>query len=224
MNTKKIAAIFSALMLTVVLAGVAYAHWTDSLIIEGEVNTGNIDVGLSACVYVADENHKDYGKVATAYVEVLNQMDNGPVKHIKVTVENAYPSLEVIVVFDLKNYGSVPVALVDYTRYPGDDWDVAIEQLGEGWYTDNMDMATPWQLDPLEWDSCCNTWYWWWHLHVTNDALQDTTYTFEADVVFWNWNEAPADALGIQMEELDDTRPMLDDFYQEACQGAYYFP
>jgi hypothetical protein len=223
MNTKKIAALFSALMITVVLAGVAYAHWTDSLIIEGEVNTGDIDVGLSACVWVHEENWKPYGKVATAYVEVLDLAEPGPVKHVKVTVENAYPSLEVIVIFDLKNYGSVPVALVEYNRYPGQDWDVAIEQLGEGWYTDYYDGATPWQLDPYDW--CCgNTWYWWWHLHVTNDALQDTTYTFEADVVFWNWNEAPADSLGPMMYGMPETWPMLDFFYLEQCKPAYYFP
>ena len=235
MNTKKIAAIFSALMLTLVISGVAYAHWTDSLIIEGTVYTGNIDVGLSADVWLDLENDKTnlgYKEVATAHVEVLDPLSYGPVKHVKITIENAYPCLDAIVVFDMENYGSVPVALVNYERFPGEsdewrlDWDRAIEQLGEGWYSDNYPGASPCQLDPLDWDSS-NTWYWWWHLHVTNSAEEGETVYFYATVEFWNWNEAPPEALCNLLPSENDIRDIAGygvGFYHAGGVGSYYYP
>ena len=222
-------------MVSLVVAGVAYAHWTDSLVIEGTVYTGDIDVGLSACVYLDQENTKAYGPVAQAYIEVLDPQTPGPVKHVKITIYNAYPSLDAVVVFDLENWGSVPVALVDYKRFPDPyqsyeaDWDRAIEQIDQGWYTDNPTYATPCQLDPNDWDDTPQTqdfkWYWWWHLHVTNDALQGETVEFYGTVEFWNWNEAPAGGLCTQLPEYD-IRPISTyamNFIQYGpCQGSYW--
>ena len=232
MNTKNIAAIFSALMITLVISGVAYAHWTDSLVIEADVYTGNIDVGLSACIWLDGENTKDiYGPVATAYIEVLDPLTPGPVKHVKITVENAYPSLDAIVVFDAVNFGSVPVALVSYDRFPDDtvqynaDWDRAIEQIDQGWYTDSQVYGTPCQLDPYDWSSDAK-WWWWWHLHVTNDAEQGETVYFYATIEFWNWNEAPGDAICDDLPYYD-IRPIyfhedMDFLQYGPCQDAYY--
>ena len=234
MNTKKIAAIFSVLMVSLVVAGVAYAHWTDSLIIEGTVYTGDIDVGLSACVYLDKENTKAYGPVAQAYIEVLDPQTPGPVKHVKITIYNAYPSLDAVVVFDVENWGSVPVALVDYERFPTEpvdysiykaDWDRAIEQIDEGWYSDNPTYATPCQLDPNDWDDDAK-WYWWWHLHVTNDAKQGETVYYYGTITFWNWNEAPVDAVCKGFGAANDITPITGyamEFIQYGpCQGSYY--
>ena len=235
MNTKKIAGLFSIAMLALVIGGVAYSHWTESITVDGTVNTGFIDVGLSAKVYMDNENDKSgephyYQEVATAKVEILDPvLSAGAVKNVKITIDNAYPSLDVIVIFDLKNYGTVPVGLYEYLRYPGldPDWDVAIKQMGQGWYTEDVNQATPCQLDPWRWRDVevqyPNVWYWWWHLHVEEEAIPGETYTFYATAEFWNWNEIETGADCLDLGGPGNP-PDLSGYYLAGDTPAYYYP
>ena len=98
-------AIFAALMVALMVAGFAYAHWEETITISGTVTTGTFDLRPTCDIEILSPTDKD---VAT----VDCQIDGDTVSY---TIENAFPCLTVKAKFDLHNEGVVPAGLYKWT-------------------------------------------------------------------------------------------------------------
>lgn len=183
-------------MLSMTVAGVAYAHWTDYIEITGRFCMGTMDIAESVCVWFLDVNDKtmyDYGDhVAKAYINPIPS-DDQIVRSIEVTIDNAYPNLAGYIVLDYHNVGTVPAMLKDLKVNGLDTWQISdwpdqgepdyLHIWVEGWYPPDDDFAWPGQLDPCHWAYIVIG------FRLTNDVDEMSTYTFTVDTVWYNWNE-----------------------------------
>jgi len=104
MFSKKSLPISIALILLIALStlGLAYGFWTETLQINGTVDTGDLDVafvdpGLAVTEY-------DPGNVGTCAYTISSDGNS-----IEVTIAGAYPWYECTVPVKMQNVGSVPV-------------------------------------------------------------------------------------------------------------------
>lgn len=106
---KKVKIYALALVLVLSCLGVSYAAWSDELVVEGSVETGDIDVYFSDfdVVYDADANTKDDEEVATVSLVSVCEDD----KELKFEIDNAYPQFMANIEFEVHNQGSIPVKL-----------------------------------------------------------------------------------------------------------------
>jgi predicted ribosomally synthesized peptide with SipW-like signal peptide len=101
----KLAALFAAVMLSLIVTSAAYAAWTATLTINGEVTTGAFSVSIEA------EELTDNNGVA----EVA---ETGPSGSVRIVVANAYPGCEGSVRITLNNDGNVPVEITSVGAEP----------------------------------------------------------------------------------------------------------
>ncbi|MEM2588088.1 MAG: hypothetical protein QXV23_07310 [Candidatus Bathyarchaeia archaeon] len=104
----KMVGLFAAVLIAIMVAGLAYAHWSETLVISGTVNTGKLDLELSCTCSDNDDTSKD---VADVTCVVQNETEPNS---ITISVTNAYPCYEVSGTIDIKNVGTVPAVLIDY--------------------------------------------------------------------------------------------------------------
>jgi hypothetical protein len=100
----KLVEIFTLLMVALMVAGFAYAQWTETLVLEGTVKTGELELEWSCECWDNDDGLNDIGEVECS--------PNGDT--LTITVTNAYPCYEVSGKIDIENVGSVPAVLVNY--------------------------------------------------------------------------------------------------------------
>ncbi|MEM4983308.1 MAG: hypothetical protein QXF66_00005, partial [Candidatus Hadarchaeales archaeon] len=93
-------AMFGALIVALAMTGVAFAHWTDTLYINGTVNTGTFDAELSVGQgYDSEPECKNVSSITGSLSEDKNT--------ITVTITNAYPCIDYYLPIDLHCVGSV---------------------------------------------------------------------------------------------------------------------
>ncbi len=122
MKPKKTALICIVAVLALALMGFGFAKWSDTVAINAEVATGNVDVEIEA-LGVNDEgpdpnippgNNSEDKDVAS--IECVNVDENT----IKVTISNAYPWYQPGFMFRINGVGTVPVKVEDVI---GPNWD-----------------------------------------------------------------------------------------------------
>ncbi len=119
---------FGLLCLAIVLAlgslGVGYAAWTDTIYIEGTVNTGSVSLGFSKIMCsepFGEVEDKEVGSISCDLTgEVRCQIDyagNLVDAYEKAVFElvNAYPCYQTAVVVDVASCGTIPVIINDLT-------------------------------------------------------------------------------------------------------------
>lgn len=176
-----------AILLIVLLAGVgvAYGLWSETLTIDGTVNTGEVDVGFSG-PYVSEWvevngspqlEPKEKDEFAECYANAvdLDKTSDGN-EGIEITVMGAYPSYHCAVKFDISNLGTVPVHI---TKPTGD-------QNNPAWVTVKACYPQWYQLHPGK-----SAWAWI-LIHFTNKDLVDENgeYKFTFTINALQWNEA----------------------------------
>jgi len=168
---KKIVMICLALVLATGAMGVGYALWSDSLYIDGTINTGEVNVSLLS-VADDDSSHEfnwDPGYTKDVAATQATIIDSN---HATVTVTNAYPSYQNFVHFTTLVEGTVPVRLQDIIIVSPDPcievdaWDSWGEQRHPGSRADNT------------------LWF-----HVLQCAEQGATYTFTVEFYYVQYNE-----------------------------------
>ena len=190
-------------LLTIALAsvGVGYGLWSKTLLIDGVVNTGNVD-SIFVKYFTDDDNQVDdkskdladdgecalygngscdpagSGKLAPrkdkdvgVCIVALDEADETG-ETLLVTISNAYPSYYCTVFFDIKNNGSVPVKILSMAAM-GPHITVAWSELFIGQQIDPGDVV---QGD-LE-------------LHVEQSAPQGSELTLVGKIQLAQWNEA----------------------------------
>ena len=132
MQSKKIVLMPLMLMLALGISGVAFAHWSDMVYIEGTVEMGSLTLAFD---YVeppdCDEYHwdpthefkipgeylgKDVGNCSARYDDVVEDVHSKKLgyKTLNIEVNNAYPQYIVHTTFKLHNIGTIPIDIVEY--------------------------------------------------------------------------------------------------------------
>jgi len=111
---KKAIGMFAALILALGMTGIAYATWSETLIISGTVKTGTVDVAWSEVgSWDTEPEGKDVSWIAC-------EIDVEKPNLLHVTVHNAYPSIDYYNVVDIHCVGSIPVHLYGVSIPPTD--------------------------------------------------------------------------------------------------------
>lgn len=197
------------LILALATVGVGYGLWSQVLVIEGTVNTGEMDAGLSIKeideLYDFNARCPDGGEYSIGQDcdddGSLNddwEWENKDVAEcsaqlidpytMEVTLRNAYPSYNCFIKWDVHNSGTIPIHIYrpDYFYkgvYMGDAINVS-ELHVNGWPPGCFGDLT--QLHRGE-EVTCNL-----HIHVNQPAEELATYTFQVRVFTRQWNEIVA--------------------------------
>jgi hypothetical protein len=177
-NTTK--TIIPIIMVLAIIAG-AVAMWYDTLKINATIETGKVKVKFSD--WGCSDNGPDpqaegfYNTeekdVATCGIDVEVEDEEGNAVKLLVTLGNAYPGYSVSVTLIIDNIGTIPVKLLSYD----------IEGVDEDALSVSLSVPEDTQIDPG--DSSTYTL----HITVLQDAEENSTYTFEVELVFAQWNE-----------------------------------
>jgi len=188
----KMTAIFAILMIALMVAGFAYAHWEKIVTIDGTVTTGTLHVTPSFHVTYTEAEGK---KVADIGYEV-----HAAANDIDIWFNNVYPCLRVDGYIDLNNTGTIPVNLVDVditgTAGVYAVWNETMKYweiyqtvptkepllIATGNYAFRFPDVYP-QIDPGH-TAYIDFW-----IHFEEGLPQNAGYWFHIDLTFWNWNE-----------------------------------
>lgn len=207
---KKIAILCLALVMALGSLGIGYAMWDKTLYIDGTVYTGEVDAKFILAFTdddgTVDDVDKDAGDDGTQALydhwgaaSSADPLGPGPnparsdkdvgkctvvidadPQVLIVTLSNAYPSYGNTIWYEIENTGSIPVKVQDLSIDP-DNFTLDVEV--EVWFTD---VHVGLQIDPgevVQGDLV---------VHVLQDADEDATYTFTAEIYLVQWNEYEA--------------------------------
>jgi len=201
---KKIVGIFAVLMIALTVAGFAYAHWTETITISGNITTGTFDLRPTCSIEILSPTDKDVATVGC-------QIDGDTVSY---TIENAFPCLTVKAKFDLHNDGVVPAGLYLWTvsyddttvtifnasdiensiikpTMTEDEVEQALEDYVEttlnlGGYVDveiDFEGSDFWQIDSGQEPYVYIT------IHFLEGLPEGASCSFTMTLEYWNWNE-----------------------------------
>ena len=166
----KVAGLFAVVLIALAVVGFSYAWWTETLTIEGTITTGELDVEftgaytLSCSEYMSCEvNFEDGGETDPTPTD-LSKMT--------VTVSNGYPCGWCNVTFTIHNCGTIPakVTVINIPSVTG--LEISLEGISVGTKIDPSKTASP----TLK-------------IHVTEDAVEESSYTFTVTIEFGQWNK-----------------------------------
>lgn len=193
----KIGVMFGISLVALMALSVSYALWFQTLYINGTVNTGTLDAQWSIHhAWDSEPEIKDYSNVTI----VADEVDPYT---LYITVNNAYPSIDYYAVVDLTNTGTIPwivySAELTTDEFPGEIGFVALDEVNGEIPFDDEEQAMlheGLEVAPIlpgtqvhPGDSAWGIL----HVHLTNFAEENTTYTFSFKVVVEQWNEYPTE-------------------------------
>ena len=213
---KKAMGMFAALFLALGMTGVAFAHWSDMVYIEGQVKMGDFLVGwLDIKVCEDSDMYQDPPKeVADLKCELLEPetgVHHDPIQTVyhvlTVDITNAYPQYWALCKVNLKNAGTIPAHIVDVIMKPGAGLYITTT------YSDANGNPIGWELNddvtkkPVlniylrkqltgmslvcnQIEPCTEE-----PVDLNIDVKQEGaeechTYTFSIEIVAWQWNKA----------------------------------
>jgi hypothetical protein len=210
MQNKKYMAIPMLLVFALLLAGFAYAHWSENLYINGTIDTSELDWELVQGYLIHLDQGKDWNAswYPTAGFEKLdkdvgsttvNQVDSdgdGDLDTIVVTLDNVYPWYGEHIAFRVHNNGEIPLIIwkvifkdasgtVLYEMYKSENYAIPLDLNGDG----KSDIAIWWgnnfkaQLHPCDSRDIS------FDITVLQDAPQGQTLEFTIEYVAIQWNE-----------------------------------
>jgi len=157
------------LVLALATLGLGYAHWEKLLDINGTVNTGEVDADFDAAftndpgttIDPTYDKHVGSCEVSGVTTQLLT-----------ITIDNAYPSYECDVDFQVTNMGTIPVKVkaFDASGVPP-ELTVTLTDLPLGTQIEPM-MEAHGDI----------------HIHVEQIADELATYTFSAQINLIQWN------------------------------------
>ena len=204
----KIVGLFAAVMVALMIAGFAYAHWEQTLYIQGTVETGEYLVGFESAWDNDDGVDPGYDKDVgntTAWLDVWKGVHiypyNGPTvdlyEKLVIEITNAYPSYTSTVYFEIGNGGTIPAMVtgakvvkvdgspVEIELPKGTDVQINMDDDEDVDLTLRFDGPEDQQIDPCETKEFSLT------IHVEQGAEQGATYSFKIEIYTIQWNLAP---------------------------------
>jgi len=178
-----VSAIAIITLIALAIVGFAYAHWSETLWLQGTVNTAEIKVKCMSASSDDPPGTIDVGKdkdVGTALVSIIDDT------HINVTIVNGYPCYETYVHFTVKNVGTIPIHFRGFGPQPpfaynltSGHWEATLfdgDITVHGWNGIDEQLHPGWTRDYTIW------------IHIEQSAEQGATYTFTVEVIFSQWN------------------------------------
>jgi hypothetical protein len=208
--------LFMLLVMALALLGVGYGLWSKLLLIDGTINTGEVDAvfytaftdddgtvddpagvkdagDVGECKLYGDSScdPKAYGPEPERYDkdvgECFAEIDSGDPQRLHITVNTGYPSYYCTVWFDILNNGTIPLKIQDLKLVPVN-------------FTNGLEVSVALsqlscglQIDPgllptgeIIIDNLAQGDI---HIHVEQDAVPDAEYSFDAELFLVQWNE-----------------------------------
>jgi len=154
--------------------GITYAQWTETLTIETTMETGELDVQWSVGTgYDSESEGYDYSSISGT----LEDTDgDGDYDKIVVTISNAYPCIDYYLPISIENIGTIPaeVASIDIDR--GNLTAGTTVEIIDGNLTVGIEFEPNEKLVGVL------------HVHLGYDAAEKVTYTFTITVTIKQWN------------------------------------
>ena len=176
---KKAMGMLVSLMVALSITGVAVAHWSDEIYVEGTVEMGSVTVGWDSVECWEDDEPcgKDVGSIDCWLEDEETDVHTEKTiyKTLVIVISNVYPCWMGHVEAVIKNAGTIPVDLVDIII----DGELPPEDEVNIWV--DCDWPDYPQLDP------CNTAIIRADIHVKQDAPECTTYECTVTLVFNQW-------------------------------------
>jgi hypothetical protein len=163
---KKMMATFAILIIALSVAGFAYAHWIDSVQIEGTVGMGSLTFGFTRIVgswdsedYLGYPPEKESATGVCTLSEEVTDVHSGKTVYKVLTfdITDAYPQYWAINKFTLDNAGTIPIKIqsVTVTLDPGFTLVADLDFPGAMWHvldTDGIEVFNIWLYkEPLDW-------------------------------------------------------------------------
>ena len=191
----KMVAIFATLMIALMVAGFAYAHWSKVIKIEGTITTGTFHLTPTCDIRVLEPTDKP------EYYEVGQKIDLDT-NTVTYWIKNAFPSMKVYIKFDLHNDGSVPAGLyfIAFKDSLGKEWEYTAPNIPEHMGPIIEDSLPEWiEVESITWGGDApfgqidpgKTAYVEFVIHFAEKTPQGFEYTFSFGLEYWNWNEVP---------------------------------
>jgi len=169
----KMIGIAAVLLIALMLAGVTYAMWTETLIINGKVNMGELDAQFTDwfwnCTW--DTGLPVPPVKQTFWVDVYTIEDP---QYLYVDIGDIYPCIIIHIYVNITNTGTIPWIVQDVTVTNSTDF--------PGTVTFSPPLIGT-QVEPDEYISA-NL-----EVHLTNDAEEDDFYWFFVEILVVQWNE-----------------------------------
>ncbi len=117
---KKAKLIALTLVVAIMMVGAGYAYWSDSVNINGTVNTGEFKVEfINGSVGYVDHGESGATNYTTLTEPILTNTDPNTAR---LAISNMYPGKEVTYTLKVKNKGSIPAVFKDASvSYKGSD-------------------------------------------------------------------------------------------------------
>ena len=174
---KNIGLLFAISLVALAVMGMGYAHWSQTLYINGTVTTGKLCVGIADMGTNDPPNTKDPGKDKdvgkTISMNVSEKCEHNGTKYyeeVVYVITNAYPCYNSTGYFRIANCGTIPVNITGVScTYNTTALDVTVS-------------AITGQLDPCEVrDGTID-------FHVKQTAEQNKTYIINCTISAIQWN------------------------------------
>jgi len=191
----KMTALFATLMIALMVAGFAYAHWSKVVTITGTVTTGKLHLTPSFHVDGIEGTEGWLPEPEGKHVSYINWTIEG--NTLTITINNTHPCLTIAGYIDIHNDGTIPAGLkhIEWDSTPylrTEEPEPDIIELYDDTVNETYPIAivgvggnyTTFQIDP------CETVYLYFKLHFEEALPQGSTYTFTGKFEYWNWNEA----------------------------------
>jgi hypothetical protein len=188
------------LVMALALAGMGYAHWTDTLEVDAQVDTGTVEIGWTGGIcsefydwpWPKEGDGEVEGKdVGSTTIEILDP------KTMLVTVLNGYPSYSVDCQIEFTNTGTIPVIIRGWRFTPISGLEACSAQyFGSGYgiltceeMTVELVDGVGVQIDPGDPGGAASSL----RFHIEQEAEQNAVFEWMLEVCVTNWNE-PATA------------------------------
>jgi len=154
-------ALFAVVLIALAVLGFTYAYWTETLYIEGSIETGKLDVAFTGTPTAS----------CSDYMECTVDLENGDdTSKMTVMVSNAYPSGWCNVTFEIHNCGTIPAKVKAINIPEVSGLTISIEDLSVGQEIGVSKTASA----TLK-------------IHV-GDVVENSQYTFAVSIEFTQWN------------------------------------
>ena len=203
MINRKVIALPMLLVFALVATGLAYAHWTKTFTIIGNVDTTELDWEFREPISCLDEpgkndyagdcewntwrGDKDVG--GPTLLELVDTDGDGDKDLLNVTLQNVYPSYFEAITFHVHNNGKMPLnftkVIIGGQEFTSGTPTVFLDLNGDNIndikvkYLDNLGA----QLHPCDWLEISI-----FILILQNDAIEGQTLTFTIQLVAENWH------------------------------------
>jgi hypothetical protein len=138
---KRIMAVTAVVLVALLVLGLGFARWFDTLTVHTAVQTGSVDVEFSPpTTWDSEIPEKDFSSIQA----VLPPVGSPNAGSLQIRINNAYPSITYTCEFDIDNVGTIPVHITPLMGLMNDYGDPFPGSILWEWFTrDAQGVETP---------------------------------------------------------------------------------